>query len=355
MVRFQPTTVAVSEILKWHKEGTLLLSPKFQRRSVWKDKARAYLIDTMLNGLPIPKIFLRVASDPKTGKETHEIVDGQQRLRSVLEFLCGDLKAAKDINGRSSEIAFKELPKRQKKEFMKYEFSVDLLKRAKDRDVYDLFRRLNTYTYSLSRQEKRNGSYFGPFKRTVYSLSAQTYDFWLESKIFSSVTISRMAEAELISELLVVILDGLQDKKQKPLRRFYEKFEPEGSFGKKGECVACFNRCLDTIKKIFGDTLKDSEFRRRPLFYSLFCVVFDALYVMPKSPVNNQRHKIPEKNYEDIRNALEGLGDQLRIQPPKRKFLPFIEALARQTDNIGPRATRHKFVWNAISKYLVPC
>jgi len=73
-----------------------------------------------------------------------------------------------------------------------------------------------------------------------------------------------MAEAELISELLVVILDGLQDKKQKPLREHYEKFEPEGSFPQKRECVAKFKHCLGIVKGIFGDR-KMSEFRRRPL------------------------------------------------------------------------------------------
>ncbi len=52
------------------------------------------------------------------------------------------------------------------------------------------------------------------------------------NKTFTPATISRMAEAELISELLVVILNGLQDKKEKPLREFYDKYEPEGSFKK---------------------------------------------------------------------------------------------------------------------------
>mgnify|MGYP001152370822 CR=1 FL=1 len=353
MVSFLPTAIPVTKIEKWHREGTLLLSPKFQRRPIWKKKVKAYLINTMLNRLPIPKIFMRMACDPKTGKEIHEIVDGQQRLRAILEFLEGSVAAAEDEARKSLATSFNQLRERQKKGFMSYKLSVDVLKGASDKDVHDLFRRLNTYTYSLSRQEKRNGRYFGPFKRTVYSLSKETYDFWLDNKIFTPTTISRMAEAELISELLVVILDGLQDKKQGPLRTFYERFEPEGSFRQRSECVNRFTHCLSIMKDILGKELKDSEFRRRPLFYSLYCVIYDALYVMKKSGVNKSRHIIPKQNYEVIRKALNRLGDRLKEEPPKRRYLPFVQATARQTDNLGPRTTRHRFIWNAINSHFV--
>jgi len=320
---------------------------------VWQPKAKAYLIDTMLNRLPIPKIFMRRGWDPKTGKETHEMVDGQQRLRSVFEFVDGKVRVPKENKQGLSGLKFEQIPEKHRRKFVRYKFSVDLLEGANDPDVYDLFRRLNTYTYGLSRQERRNGSYFGPFKRTVYALSTETYDFWIDNKVFTPRTISRMAEAELISELLVVMIDGLQDKKDVPLKKFYDKFEPEGSFTEKVLCLARFGRCLTIIKGIFGDRLKQSEFRRRPLFYSLFCVIFDALYVMPRSEVNNGRHRIPRKNFAGIREALDSLGNQLKAEHPSDEFLPFIQASARQTDILAPRRTRHRFIWNAISRYFV--
>ena len=353
MVEFEPCTVSVKEIARWQKDGTLSLSPKFQRRKVWKPKARAYLIDTITNRLPIPKIFLRQSRDPKTGKTIHEMVDGQQRLRTVLEFLDGQVRIPKGNEQGLSGCTFDGMPQKHRRAFLRYKFSVDLLKGARDKDVHDLFRRLNTYTYSLSRQERRNGRYFGPFKRTVYALSTETYDFWINNNIFTPGTISRMAEAELISELLVVMLSGLQDKKETPLRIHYEKYEAEGSFKEKNECVKRFRHCLRVVKGIFGDELKSSEFKRRPLFYSMFCVIFDALYVMPGSP-NASSHTIPRTNHRIIKRELMSLSDEVKKTTPKLELLPFVEALARQTDNVAPRKVRHQFIWDAISKYFKP-
>jgi hypothetical protein len=355
MVEFEPSPVTMREILKWEKNHTLFLSPKFQRRSVWKPKAKQYLIDTMLNQLPMPKLFMRLARDPKTGKQTHEIVDGQQRLRSVIEFTQDSFKVPRDNKKGLSGLLFSELPTSSRRTLLNYTFVIDLLIGAEDRDVYDLFRRLNTYTYSLSRQEKRNGSYFGPFKRTVYSLSGETYEFWIKNRIFTPSTISRMAEAELISELLLVMMKGLQDKKEKPLRKIYEALESEGSFKNRAECVSRFRHCLKLTGSIFGKSLRSSEFRRRPLFFSLFCVVFDALYVMPDSGVNThkQTHKITSENYKNIRKALIALAEQINATPPEKKYLPFVQAIARQTDNLIPRKTRHKFIWDAVSPHLL--
>lgn len=88
----QRTTFKVSDFITWYKNNTLTLDPKFQRRSVWNPKSKSFLIDTIIRGLPIPVIILR---DRKTNLETYlptkEVVDGQQRLRSVITFIMGDV------------------------------------------------------------------------------------------------------------------------------------------------------------------------------------------------------------------------------------------------------------------------
>lgn len=48
--------VQISDIVQWSEKGELELSPKYQRNNVWNDKAKAYLIDTIIRGLPIPPI-----------------------------------------------------------------------------------------------------------------------------------------------------------------------------------------------------------------------------------------------------------------------------------------------------------
>src|SRR4051812_27577174 len=68
---------------EWHEAGTLLLTPKFQRREVWKPSARSFFIDSLLRDVPIPPIFLRLAQSEDRKRAVREVVDGQQRLRTV--------------------------------------------------------------------------------------------------------------------------------------------------------------------------------------------------------------------------------------------------------------------------------
>ena len=58
--------ITVSDLVQWFTKKELELSPKYQRNNVWNEKAKAYLIDTIVRGLPIPPIFLRQTVDVNT-------------------------------------------------------------------------------------------------------------------------------------------------------------------------------------------------------------------------------------------------------------------------------------------------
>jgi hypothetical protein len=47
MKGFDSTTYSVNDFLEWHERKQLVLSPKFQRRSVWKDVAKSFLMDSI--------------------------------------------------------------------------------------------------------------------------------------------------------------------------------------------------------------------------------------------------------------------------------------------------------------------
>ena len=67
--------------------GRILVNPNYQRSpDVWPAAARSYLIDTVLNGFPIPKLTLYPATDLRTRRTTYEIVDGQQRTQAIVGF-----------------------------------------------------------------------------------------------------------------------------------------------------------------------------------------------------------------------------------------------------------------------------
>ena len=87
----------------WQANSMLVLTPKFQRRPVWKTPARSFFIDTILRGMTVPPIYLRMVQNTTRTKAIREVVDGQQRVRSVLDYVgidyqlrtMDDIKAAR--------------------------------------------------------------------------------------------------------------------------------------------------------------------------------------------------------------------------------------------------------------------
>jgi hypothetical protein len=89
----QGTVYKVSDFISWQRIGSLELSQAFQRRPVWPTGAKPFLIDTIVRGIPIPIIFLRERSDPNSDglEPKRQVVDGQQRLRTILGFVDSTL------------------------------------------------------------------------------------------------------------------------------------------------------------------------------------------------------------------------------------------------------------------------
>ncbi len=84
MFNLPPTTHRITEFVKWSKEGSLIIAPPFQRKPVWTDRNKSYLIDSILNNYPVPELYIQVKTDSE-GNSEYIIVDGQQRIRSILE------------------------------------------------------------------------------------------------------------------------------------------------------------------------------------------------------------------------------------------------------------------------------
>src|SRR5712692_5961883 len=69
-----------------YRTGRLELRPPFQRKPVWTDKQRSFLIESILMDIPIPEVYVQVTQGDD-GTEQYGVVDGQQRLRTILQFV----------------------------------------------------------------------------------------------------------------------------------------------------------------------------------------------------------------------------------------------------------------------------
>ncbi len=167
----------IVDLMSAMKSARLTLSPYFQRNLVWRDTHRREFIDTILKGYPFPQIFLaRGPIDLDTMEASQAVVDGQQRLNSIRDFINGKLNV--------NEKTFKDLSTKEREDFLKYEVAViDFDLNVDDPRLKDVFHRLNRTFYSLSAIEKL---------ASEYSAS----EFMLVARVLSGEILKALPEGE---------------------------------------------------------------------------------------------------------------------------------------------------------------
>ncbi len=346
MKKFEVRAYGINDFKEWDERGQLEIAPKFQRRNVWLPAAKSYLIDTIIRGKPIPKIYIRTRLDPETKKSIREVVDGQQRLRAILEFIKDGFKISKVHNTELGNKSFSELPQEVQNEILKYELSVDLLNDASDAEVLDIFARLNTYTVTLNQQELINAKFFGHFKQTVYRVGFEYNTFWKSMGVLNDRQILRMEDAALTSELFVAMLDGIQSKKA--YESYYKTYDD--AFANKERYIDEYKRIMDLIGRIYGKELPTSNFTRLPMFYTLFIVLYDLVFGLPNT--TTKRHKIAESDYPKIRATIEEIDSIWNDVSSQEKHKTFFDAASKATSDEKQRKIRHSFILKRIIERL---
>lgn len=321
MKSYDSRTYSINDFVEWDAAKQLLLNPRFQRRPVWTDKAKSFLIDTILRGKPIPKVFIRQKINVTTKSSIREVVDGQQRLRTILSFVKDGFVVNKRQNSVYGGLLFSQLPEEVQAQLLSYEVSVDLLINLPDSEILDIFSRLNSYAVVLNEQEKINADHFGPFKVLADRIGHKYYDYWTTQGILTSKQVMRMLEVNLVADLLIAMLEGIKSKKQ--VKKFYDLYET--SFDHDADTLeARFDQVVSAIGAIYPEGLSDTEFRRPHLFYSLFITVAHRELGVPGLPPR------PLKGYsspEAARNSLERVdeifvvGDQADLTKEEATFL----------------------------------
>ena len=106
----------IDELVSHYKKDALNLNPGFQRDSVWKERDRAKLINSIVRNYPLPAIFLYRRNE--NGRLIYDVIDGKQRLESIFRFmhiLRGRFSAKVKLPGAEQEewIDWKKLCKKR--------------------------------------------------------------------------------------------------------------------------------------------------------------------------------------------------------------------------------------------------
>ncbi|WP_137009848.1 DUF262 domain-containing protein [Aquitalea aquatilis] len=224
----QSTSISISEFYENHVLTKYNYEPEYQRKSIWTDEKQSFLVDSILRNFPIPPIFLHQKIDPDNGKTKFDVVDGKQRLTSIIRFIEGEIPCQSEIDDADSAIAgkhFKDIPLEDiKKEFWRYRIPLELIDADNPDLIDEIFDRLNRNGERLNGQELRNARYYDSPIIKIANEIANRNPFWKE-RLAIATDVSRMEDAEFISELIFVIYeDSLFGSNQKNIDEKYEKY-----------------------------------------------------------------------------------------------------------------------------------
>lgn len=342
------TTYRVRDFISWQKNGTLELSPKFQRRPVWKPGAKSFLIDTILRGLPVPIIFLREKiGDISDLEPSREVVDGQQRLRTIFSFirpsLLKDFDSSRDSflvsekhNKHFCKKQFSNLPEDIQRSILDYTFSVHVLPAGvDDREVLQIFSRMNSTGVKLNNQELRNAEFIGEMKTSIYNSSIGQLYKWRDWKVFTENSISRMEEVELVSEIYQFMLDGIVSKSQKSLNTMYHEYEEE--FKDRDEAEKRFNMIMDLIDDELGKDISETIFSLPKYFFLLYCYIYQNIFGFGEL---TEKRK-PTKSKAKIKNSLVAITKDVEEERLDKSLLELIQKRRLTTEEFRVKFLRY--------------
>jgi hypothetical protein len=286
-------------MLEWFldlvNEGRFTLFPDYQRAYVWEPKKASRLIATVLCNRFVPPLVLH-----ETAKGRFDIVDGKQRLTSLLLFYM-NRKGAKlpqdpaikakieeslpkmksltkldetyeDLNG----LSFDDLSPERQDSFKAFSISYTVIPRnAPPKDVFEVYEDINSGGAEHTAQQSRRAAFYGPYMRMIDDLQENCSSFHaiLRPDLFRSneyKPCNKDSDGESILRAFAFHQNGNYFKP--PMKLFLNK-ELEGSSDNAitrsdekrsvEKKVATLRAEFESVVKIAREVFGDSAFRKK--------------------------------------------------------------------------------------------
>jgi hypothetical protein len=273
----QSSRITLTDAVERFRSGRYFVDNSFQRRLVWTERQKIRLIETILIGFPMPEIYLwEKPADPDSGEQLHSIVDGQQRITTVVQFVSNEwILKSSHLDESSRELAFADkswasLPPDHKQCIWNYIVSARTIPNSVDEDsVRAIFRRLNETDKSLNPQEFRNADFQGEFIKAAEEIADDPH--WNEWGVFKEQQIRRMADIELASSLLIVLRSGVVGETTKSVNEIYDLYNDV--YEKKDEDILAIKSFMKRANDTYFANNETKTFFTKPIhIYTLFCV-----------------------------------------------------------------------------------
>ena len=314
-----------------HNKKNINPNPDYQRYSVWNRKQQQLLMDSIYQGMDIPKLYLRKTAEGSEFK--YEAVDGQQRMRAIWEFYDNEYPLDKEFTPKLGGMNYEALEMENRQIFDMFNFSVVIIRDASDEEIREMFCRLQNGK-PLNAAEKRN------------AMVSQMRDFCsslAKHPFFGSVAFSdgRMQHQQLVAQAVLLELEG--EPANIRGSRLKKMYKDEASFKENGTVAKKVKKVFDFLGKAFPE--KTPELKRGLSISS---------YLLISQLMKEYNLKGKEEAFKDF---LVDFEHRRRTQKDDTEFLTYEKHSARSSDGDEAISYRHNMLlrnFHAFVPDLIP-
>ena len=267
------TNPTIADVYQLIDEGKLVLQPDFQRKFVWTHEHQEAFIDTILNGLPFPEIYVCEGEiDLQRLRTKRLVIDGQQRLTTIRNYIEG-----RHEHKLTTIPDFHSLSDSEKQSFVSYQIVMRDLGKVDEDTTREIFRRINLTKFKLDDVEIHNAVYDGHFiqaaKTILDNISLEQYGVFRESEF------TRMADLHFTLLVMATLENGgyfPQDREVEPKVSEYNDEYPNKDY-----MIAQLIKTFAKIRDL--DLPIDSMWFRKSNFFTL---VVEMTKADEKTPIN---------------------------------------------------------------------
>lgn len=308
------TSITVSTFYEQYQLKKYRMDPPYQRDyNVWKKEQKSFLMDTIFKNFPVPPIFLEQIIDPETGITNYDVIDGKQRLSTIVGFIEDEIPLPESfgnddygnrlMNGKTFE-EIKEIArnnddvKEMIADFWAYSISIEYIENPDVKIVDNIFDRLNREGSRLNPQELRNAQYYDT------RLYNDILSYRNDSRLLNyteRLHKNRMEDVGFITEIFLLtitkrVLDGKDSEIDKIFSQIQEKYDEKKSRNAKLE----FEKTLDVISK-FDIDLKKYKIGGVSHLYALWYLAMRVADCQENIDVINKKLEV---FYSDLREKM---------------------------------------------------
>ena len=300
-------------------------NPDYQRPAVWTKAQKQLLIDSILRDFDVPKIYLH-----EKGDDSYDVIDGQQRIRTIWSFYDDEFALAKDaepVNGIDvANKRYSELDMDVSTIIDSYSLDFVILDTQNEDEIREMFLRLQNGT-TLKAQEKRNAM---PGRMRDFIKGLTNHEFF--TKVHFSNT--RFTHDLIAAQMTLLALNkGIRNIKDRDLNEMYETYKDFNASSLEAKSIY---RVLDYLNRMFPE--KAPELKR----YSTISLFILIMELIPNYDIKDRETDIAKWFIDFEANRAEDELKSPEEQDPR--LVVYHERVSHSSDSEDSLLYRHNFL-----------